>query len=264
MKTLSRSLKKHRRALLLRYDDEDLHKLRVNLRRIRSLLKHWPGEEEQQLRRDLGLLFDNTNVARDWDTLAILAGEILSPEQLRHLQPWLEEQQATAHQRVIRMLQSEQWSDTLRRWKQYALRHGTADSGSDGGSDELSQALRRVGKARRKALSGNDDRSWHKLRIAIKDLRYWLEYSPGQKTSRRKSTLRLCRRLQKVLGEWHDTVVHERLLGELADRMDPERNPQAAQAVKSLRKTISQLGRERLGQAGAILQQPDTERVLSP
>ena len=69
MKKLTRRLKKRRLALLERYDEEELHQLRITLRRMRAQLKGAEQSRLQQLRRDLGTLADTTNAARDWDTL---------------------------------------------------------------------------------------------------------------------------------------------------------------------------------------------------
>jgi CHAD domain-containing protein len=34
-----------RKALLEAYDEEDLHQLRINIRRLRALLKHYPDAQ---------------------------------------------------------------------------------------------------------------------------------------------------------------------------------------------------------------------------
>ena len=78
MKKLTSRLEKRRRALLERYDEEDLHQLRITPRRMRARLKGAEQSRLQQLRKDLGTLADTTNAARDWDTLDAHARSLLS------------------------------------------------------------------------------------------------------------------------------------------------------------------------------------------
>ena len=41
-KSVTRDLKSRRKVILSQYSDEDLHQLRVNIRKLRALLKHCP------------------------------------------------------------------------------------------------------------------------------------------------------------------------------------------------------------------------------
>ncbi len=93
MKKLTRRLKKQRRGLLERYDEEDLHQLRITLRRMRGRLEGTGDEQLCQLRKDLGALADTTNPARDWDTLALCARARLKKKQFESLAPWLRQHQ---------------------------------------------------------------------------------------------------------------------------------------------------------------------------
>ena len=88
MKKLTRRLEKRRRALLDHYDEEDLHQLRITLRRMRGRLEGTDDKERRQLRKDLGALADTTNPARDWDTLALYARARLNTRQFESLAPW--------------------------------------------------------------------------------------------------------------------------------------------------------------------------------
>lgn len=215
---MHRQLKARRRALLQNYGEEDLHKLRVGLRRIRSLLKRRPGGKARRLRRELGILAGTTNPARDWDTLVMHAERLLAQEQFNCLQPSLAQRQAVAHEQVLAMLRSKQWSRAVKAWKKYASR---ADLGSKKPSDRegnIMRLLHHADKARRRALERGDDRSWHKLRIAIKELRYRLQALPKRsRTPRNDAMLAYCKRLQEDLGTWHDAVVHQQLLHDLRE-----------------------------------------------
>jgi CHAD domain-containing protein len=266
VKNLERKLIKRRDALLQCYDEEHLHQLRITLRRMRSRLKQQSGKKNRNLRRDLGLLAETTNAARDWDTLVLRARNILPEEQFEYLLPRLEHYQYAAHQQVLVMLESREWMSAIKRWRQFLdeERREQAEVEDDRGRD-LSKILRQVSSARLKALSQNDEKRWHKLRIAVKELRYALDATPKKKrTKSAAKTIELCKALQEDLGEWHDTVVHGQLLLELADSLDPVSQPAVADALDILRTSIAQRGRDKLERVTLTLQKPKTGKALSP
>lgn len=220
IRKLFRRLDAKRRALLRGYDVEALHQLRVTLRRIRSLLKK-NDSRPAHLRHDLGELADSTNDARDWDTLAIRARETLDPQQFRLVQPWLEERHAASRRSVLDMLRSDQCLAVMRDLKKFVRDKGKAPGSDTCSTTHLSLAKQDVYLAWCKVQSVDDNKSWHKLRLAIKELRYSLQNVP--KDSRDISMfnmLQQCKRLQENLGIWHDTIVHLRMVREIASNLD--------------------------------------------
>ena len=90
------------------------------------------------------------------------------------------------------------------------------------------------------AQATGEDRAWHKLRIAVKEVRYQSEASaegvaPG---SPQAELIELCKPLQALLGSWHDCVVQLQLL----DDMEPSPEHEV------LRAAIGQLRAEQLAQ----------------
>jgi len=83
-----------------------------------------------------------------------------------------------------------------------------------------------------RALAVNDDRSWHKFRIRVKDVRYVAEAGNDDSTNRKyvSSVIESCKQLQTLLGDWHDTVVQLNMLEELP----------AAPVHSMLRKMVSE------------------------
>ena len=220
LERLSGDLRRRGRALLDRYDAENLHQLRVGLRRMRSFLKRRKGSRAIELRHELGKVADTTNAARDWDTLVERAHDELGPRQVRLFETELCRRQADAHQPVLQMLRSPEWSEALDRWDQYLKKCDRRDHGAGGGGKSIAQARTRVDLCWQRASRVGAPRNWHKLRIAIKELRYRLEAHPGKANSRRRELLEQCKQLQSYLGAWHDTVVHLLLVGELAHTYD--------------------------------------------
>jgi CHAD domain-containing protein len=100
------------------------------------------------------------------------------------------------------------------------------------GLASLDLALTRARLALKRALAVNDDHSWHKFRIRVKDVRYVADVGDDDSTNGKyvSSVIKSCRELQTLLGDWHDTVVQLNLLEEL----------QAAPVHSRLRKVVSE------------------------
>ncbi len=266
MKTFSDRLQKKRQSLLQVYDAEDLHALRVNLRRMRSRLKQISGKEARQLRHDLGVLASATGAARDWDTLVLNARWLLTDKQFEQIAPCLERQQQTAHDSVMQMLQSETWSSTMKQWARQERQHRQLQKKTAGQSQRgLSHVLEKLAMARRETLSRDDNKRWHKLRIAIKDLRYQLDATPKKERSTRiRDMLDLCKELQVELGEWHDTVVHDQLLRSIESGDDDSGQAPPPDALHTLREAIERRGRAHLDQADSRLGEARVLALLTP
>lgn len=255
------------------YDDEDLHQLRIRLRRMRGHLKLLPGGQAHRLRRELGMLADTTNAARDWDTLFVHGKELLPPKQFHQLQPRLQLHRRAAHETVLTMLQSDAWTAAIKKWQQLEkdelFEKYRATDGSGQKKNALRRARQRVDSARSKAMGKGSDRRWHKLRIAIKDLRYQLDETPKKaRSSHDRKIIAQCKHLQEYLGTWHDTVTHRHLLQELADSLDPIHYPRAEDALDILDTAIREEQDRVLSEVKTMLQQdkmleitPVTERM---
>jgi CHAD domain-containing protein len=253
---ISRKLKSRRKTLLEKYDDEDLHQLRINIRRARALLKSQPDKPSAALRKDLGRLAQKTNAARDWDTLAIYAAGVLPSRHWRTLQPLVESYREQAHEKVLETLRSRSWNTTLSRWKTLVKQSDTqafAEGSLVGGNRK---AAKRVLKAGRRAMMRGDEGSWHKFRIALKNLRYRLDNTSVEGDRERddlKAIKKICKRLQEELGNWHDTVVHRNLLVQITDDSRVDGDPESEAALRALAAAIEASKAESLMYVGSVL-----------
>ena len=239
VRRITRKLKSRRKALLRQYDSEELHQLRVAIRRIRGLLKQRTGKEPRAIRRSLGKLARQTNAARDWDTFARYALQTLDDSGGRDVGPLLQRQLNAAHDEALQMLTSDAWSAAMGQWKRYLKREGAKSFSRSSATGDLDAVREKAAAAKNQALASMDDRDWHAFRIAIKDLRYHLDTSdPGEHEAHKrvKAAIKLCKNLQDDLGCWHDTVVHHRLLTQL------EAMPEAA-GEKGVARAVDALGR---------------------
>mgnify|MGYP001824806389 FL=1 len=256
IKSITKELKSRRKALLSRYNDEDLHQLRVNIRKLRALLKHYPDPGAVKFRKKWGRLAQATNAARDWDTFVIYTEMTLPPAEWKTLEPLLHRYRDSAREQVLDSLQSSDWDLALKSWKHFLQRADHAALEEDAANGSAPKAALRALRASRRALSWGDEGSWHSFRIAVKNLRYTLDHSTplsGAPRQQLKNTNKLCKRLQNELGDWHDTVVHRNLLTCLAEDPAVVNDSALTTALDTLGAAIRRRGADRLLRVKAIL-----------
>lgn len=203
--------------LLRRYSRKNLYALRVSMRRCRSILKHAESHRARGFRKAWGGFAAATNDARDWDVFLITARELLSPEDYREFARANRSRVRSSHLTAIRMLRSEHWSAHLRAWRQFLQQPEATRAGKEKLQVQLDHALNKARIALRNAMERNDDRSWHKLRIAVKEVRYLADtgVADTREGVEMAATAAACRPVQTLLGKWHDTVVQLGILDQL-------------------------------------------------
>ena len=204
-------------SLLKDYQPDALHAFRVGIRRIRSMLKQMESPSARRYRKIWGGFAAATNQARDWDVFMLCASEALAPEEFGEFSRMNRDRLVSSHEAVFEVLRSAHWQRHLREWRQLLTRSGEFTSDKDTHSQSLEQVLEKARIVLARALTLGDDRSWHKFRIAVKDVRYVADALPGEPEpdSERASLIDKCKKLQTALGNWHDTVVQLNLLDEL-------------------------------------------------
>jgi len=244
---LTREIHARRDALLHCYNDEDLHQLRVNIRRLRALLRYHHDPGARTFRQRWGEMASTTNAARDWDTLADYVRDTVGGDAAAQLYPALNAEQAMAQQAALTALQSTQWSALSADWQAFLARHTGPAGGEAPVADVLAAAEARVLRAWRRARKKADSAHWHKLRIAIKDLRYCLDTlgAASREAAEAHPMVNLCKLLQQDLGDWHDTVIHEQMLREL-DGEVPARESAARHTINALCEGLRASGRKSL------------------
>jgi triphosphatase len=212
-------------------DPEGIHQMRVGLRRLRaalSLFKDMLHDPEiKGLKRELKWLTEQLGPARDYDvflrkTLAPYRAKHADRHELEILQHDLERTRAAGFATARAAVEGERFRclvldcalwlldgswrndpDALTR----VLRERPACAFAQ---DELGRRIRKIGKQARK-LERLDPRRRHKLRIAVKKVRYGREFFESFRTDRRKAERKLDRapkRLQNGLGNLNDMRMH--------------------------------------------------------
>jgi CHAD domain-containing protein len=227
LRKLTREIRQSARDLRRHYEPARLYELRVAIRRIRSMLQHRSSKRARRLRRTWGGFAATTNTARDWDVFMTTAEEILGPEKQVEFLSLSGALVQSSRDAVVRMLESERWRAHLKEWKRFLARarqHQKGHAGefpapalAESRAAALDAAVARARIALTAALQLDDDTSWHKFRIAAKEVRYTAEREPPVPGhgSLAEDLVVTCKALQSSLGGWHDSVIQLQLIDKL-------------------------------------------------
>lgn len=220
------------------YQAEQLYALRVGMRRLRSMLKPIDSTRARRFRKAWSGFATVTNRARDWDVFLLASQELLTAAQYAAFERRHRDDFGACHEAVVELVRSEHWRRHLADWRQYLQHPNGSAQESAQAADPLGQALTRARAALANALALDTDRAWHKLRIAVKEVRYQAESEPHEAAidPAGAELLEHCKLLQSLLGRWHDCVVQLQMLDEF--EVAPEHG--------ALKSAIEQLRIERL------------------
>jgi CHAD domain-containing protein len=185
---------------------------------VRAACRHAPHTQlAQAAGQAWGGFAAVTNRARDWDVFLLTAQDVLAADELGRFATENRELVQFCHDAVIELLLSAPWRRHLGEWRQYLER--THDHADDEfiAKQSLADALANARAALAAAQLAGDERAWHKLRIALKEVRYQAESGPGGAPVDEEAAalVEQCKPLQSLLGGWHDCVVQLQLLDEL-------------------------------------------------
>jgi len=224
-------------------EPESIHQMRIALRRMRCGLAIFnraaPGAGFGALRDDAGTLASAFGPVRNADAirLSLLQGPLASadcPENSDALRAILEKRRVAAYAMARSELDRLAATEFVLKVQGFMARRGWREVSAGGGSKpskaparklfraELNRLRSRVMK-REKAAAGSDQ-ARHKLRIALKNLRYGVDFFAGlfgHARSRRAYAKRMAA-LQDLLGLRNDIVVARIYLKELRDEIGPE------------------------------------------
>ncbi|MFT3987141.1 CHAD domain-containing protein [Aestuariivirga sp.] len=221
-------------ALRAGEDVESVHQLRVALRRTRSALgvfsKFIPCAEFLSFRERAGGIAAQFGPARDCDVFEerLRAGPLSSgdrPSSADAVMARLKLAREKAYADARAVIEGEEATCFVLDIQAFLARRGWASAREEslGGitaegfaASALEKLHKRVRK-RGKGFAQLDDHARHRLRIALKNLRYGIEFFGGLfgHAKRQQSWLAVISDLQDRLGAHNDVVTARRLLGEL-------------------------------------------------
>lgn len=227
-------------AAALDAQPEGVHQMRSAVRRIRSALsslkKVVPGRERRWVSEQLAWLAGPLGPARNLDVfvtelLRPAGAELAGDPDLEDLADTLERSRRAAYDRVAEQILSERYTAAmlrLLRWFEAGAWRGSGSSATLAApigeiAPRLLDRRRRKVRQRSKGFRRQTPRQRHKLRIAVKKLRYAIEllgrlFDPDDL----QRYVKPLRRLQDDLGYANDVRVAHDLVAELRANADPE------------------------------------------
>jgi len=219
-------------------DPEGVHQMRVALRRMRSALSDFkeiiPAAQLAWSKRETKWLVTSLGAARDWD---VFVAELLAPvmtarpkdSSLERLRAAADTERKDGYVNARHAIRSPRYAALVsrmgswlsaREWSE--LDDGERKSGSESATELAARLLKRRHKAvikRGREFTELSPLQRHKLRIALKKLRYTAEFfSSLFPRKRQKAYLDALSRLQDSLGHMNDVVVADHLLQRLSAR----------------------------------------------
>ena len=201
-------------------DPEDLHQMRVALRRMRSVLKlsgRLVGDGAEPVRAELGWLGQSLGEVRDHDVLIGHLREVIADFEVRdqpagrRLVSRFVTERAAAKRRLTRALSSARYSTLLQEVSLLTRASGEAPGEPHDLVTGLAKPHRKLAKAVRALPADPPDDDLHALRIHGKKLRYAAELaqtSAKKKRAKRiKKLIKATRDFQTVLGDHQDAVL---------------------------------------------------------
>ncbi|MFK0244392.1 CHAD domain-containing protein [Amycolatopsis azurea] len=221
-------------------DPEDLHQMRVALRRMRSVLKlsgRLVGPDAEPVRAELGWLGQSLGDVRDYDVLighlrdVVAEFEVRDQPAARRLVSKFVTERGVAKRRLTRALTSPRYASMLQGIGRLAQQPATveADESPQTSADlvaGLAKPHRKLAKAVKALPAVPPDDDLHALRIYGKKLRYAAEMAkPAAKKKQAERIQRLIKatkNFQTVLGDHQDACVAADRMRSVVASVDPE------------------------------------------
>lgn len=202
------------------HDPEDLHQMRVAVRRMRSVLRVAESRDAETVRAELKWLGGALGEVRDYDVLISHLREVVDrfDEQDREpaalLVALFDAERAEARRRMNRALGSSRYDSLLTAIAELSraaeVRSAPATSRPDS-AQALHKPYRKLTKTAKRLPEVPSDAELHALRIRGKRLRYAAEMAaPAARKKQAKrlgSLVKATKKLQDVLGDHQDAVV---------------------------------------------------------
>jgi len=211
----------YKERILLHDDEEDLHQLRVHIRKSRAFLKEFsflfPEDQLTYFYQNLSDLATQTNRKRDLDVIKERLKEVDTDHEL--IQKDIKTQQTHEQQVIEAMLKGKEFEDFVHTY-QLALQSDTLCT-PDNEKGTIKKTAKKVIKDLHQDIIQKIDalekefneKRLHKIRISLKKLRYLLEefqHIFGEKKI--EKVIDQGKKLQTLLGDFNDMVNQNTLL----------------------------------------------------
>lgn len=206
-------------------DPEELHQMRVGIRRFRALLRasrvllepEWYASLQEELRW-LGAML---GTVRDQDVLIeqlYTEAHALPPAERKTFERLLttfETHRAQARRQLLDTLRSDRYLDLLSRLERAAQAPALRDAPESSLMHLAAQEFKELVKAGKRGTADPSDHELHRLRIRTKRTRYAAELAIETMGKSAIRFVRQTKRNQDILGEHQDAIVTEERLRQL-------------------------------------------------
>jgi CHAD domain-containing protein len=250
-------------------DTEFLHDYRVALRRTRSLLGQiknvFPADRVERFREEFGWLGAVTGPARDLDVLMLALRPIPDDPggDIPALRRDIAEHQRRAHRAMLKHLDSPRCRRLFADWARFLAHTSPASLNPAGASRPFADVVssrvwrlyRRLNERAALVTDHSTPTALHEIRIAAKKLRYVADLTRSiQEGGAVDDVIAVLKKLQTVLGDYNDTVVHERLLQD-EGRVLVEADPERVDVLASIGNLVEQLRARRASLRPRVLRE---------
>ena len=206
-------------------DPEELHQMRVGIRRFRALLRAARGLMEPEwyasMQEELQWLGAMLGTVRDQDVLLeqlYAEARVLPPAERKIFERLLtnfETHRSEARGQLLDALRSDRYLDLLGRLEQAVQAPALRDAPESSLVQWAAQAFKELVKAGKRGTAEPSDHELHQLRIRTKRTRYAAELALETMGKSAVRFVRQTKRNQEILGEHQDAVVTEARLRQL-------------------------------------------------
>jgi inorganic triphosphatase YgiF len=223
-------------AAALGGEAEGVHQMRVALRRLRAILSAFsmliPKDRRDPLDDEVKWLTKALGAARNYDvfaeeTIGSAKKAAVDGAALERLAKATERRRRAAYAAARQAIRSPRYTALLLRLMRWFDGRQWRDEGGNAADERLTWPVReiaplildrrrRTAKRRSRGFAGQSPEERHKLRIALKKLRYTIELFAGlYDADGTKAFIHSLKRLQDKLGEANDLQTGRKLVGEL-------------------------------------------------
>lgn len=206
-------------------DPEELHQMRVGIRRFRALLRasrvllepEWYASQQEELRWLAAML----GTVRDQDVLLeqlYLEAHVLPPAERKIFERLLatfETHRSQARLQLLDALRSDRYLDLLGRLERAAQAPALRDAPESSLMHMAAQEFKELVKAGKRGTTEPSDHELHQLRIRTKRTRYAAELALETMGKSAIRFVRQTKRNQEILGDHQDAVFTEERLRQL-------------------------------------------------
>ncbi|WP_179131155.1 CHAD domain-containing protein [Candidatus Entotheonella palauensis] len=258
-------MRQNEAGILNDLDTEFLHDFRVASRRARSAVGQIKGVLDKsttlRLKQDLASLGVMTNRVRDLDVYLLQQADYRAKlpadaqDAIEPLFDLLKRDRKQAMHGLKRKLRSNAYAELMTRWETFLNADAAEPTAKT--APNASRPIRKIAQKRLSKLSDRvvqtghllltceDDKRFHELRIDCKKLRYVLEFTSSLFPQPAVApVIKHLRKLQDVLGDFHDCCVQQETLKTYAEQFDAHAAETQA-THQAIRQLIDVLEREK-------------------